>query len=122
MPTYEITGNAQNRFVQAAALLHLLDPVRGEPTAYGLDQDANPLEQDRERLLKRKFLDSFALICAKKKDGDTVSAACLEEGFPGGTIVRVASNQGVAKSTLFELRELVAILNGVASGGEYTDE
>ncbi|KIW33235.1 uncharacterized protein PV07_00101 [Cladophialophora immunda] len=119
MPIYEVTGNAQSRFVQAAALLHLLDPVRGEPTAYGLDQDSNTLEQNRERLLKRKFLDSFALIYAKKKDSDTVSAACLEEGFPEGTIVRVASNQGVAKSTLFELRELMTILNGVASG-EYT--
>ena len=121
MPIYEVTGNAQSRFVQAAALLHLLDPVRGEPTAYGLDQDSNTLAQNRERLLKRKFLDSFALICARKKDGDTVSAACLEEGLPEGTIVRVASNQGVAKSTLFELRELMTILNGVASGGKYHD-
>ncbi|ETI20558.1 hypothetical protein G647_08595 [Cladophialophora carrionii CBS 160.54] len=115
MPLYEITGNTQSRFVQAAALLHLLDPVRGEPSAYGLDQDSNTLEQNRERLLKRKFLDSFALICAKKKDGDTVSAACLEEGRPEGTIVRIASNQGVAQSTLAELRELVAVLNGVAA-------
>jgi len=81
MPLYEITGNAQSRFIQAAALLHLLDPVRGEPTAYGLDQDSNTLEQNRERILKRKFLDAFARICAKKKDGDTVSAACLEKAF-----------------------------------------
>jgi hypothetical protein len=36
-----ITGNTQNRFIQAAVLLHLLDPVRGEPTAYGLDRDPN---------------------------------------------------------------------------------
>lgn len=44
-----------------------------------------------------------------------MSAACLEEGFPEGTIVRIISNQGVAKSTLCEL---VAILNGVAGGGK----
>ena len=109
MPIYEITGNLQCRFIQAAALLHLLDPVRGEPSAYGLDRDANTLEQNRERLLKRKFLDSWAFICAKRKDGDTVSAACLEEGLPEGTILRVASNQGVADSTLDELRGLVQI-------------
>ncbi|KAH0829622.1 hypothetical protein FOPE_10283 [Fonsecaea pedrosoi] len=116
MPIHEITGNAQSRFIQAAALLHLLDPVRGEPTAYGLDQDSSTLEQNRERLLKRKFLDSFALICARKKDAGTVSAACLEEGHPEGTIVRIASNQGVSQFTLDKLRELVTILNGVASG------
>lgn len=118
MPIFEITGNAQSRFLQAAALLHLLDPVRGEPTAYGLDQDSDALVQNGERLLKRKFLDSFALICAKRKDGDTVSAACLEEGLPEGTVIRVASNQGVSDATLCELREMVAILNAVAAGGE----
>lgn len=118
MPIFEITGNAQSRFVQAAALLHSLDPVRGEPTAYGLDRDLNALEQNRERLLKKKFLDSFALICAKKKDGDTVSAACLEESLPEGTVIRVASNEGVQEATLAELQELVAILNAVAAGGE----
>ena len=42
-----ITGNTQNRFIQAAVLLHLLDPVRGEPTAYGLDRDPNEIEPQR---------------------------------------------------------------------------
>lgn len=119
MPIFEITGNAQSRFIQAAALLHLIDPVRGEPTAYSLDLDSDSVDSDRDRLLKRKLLDSFALICATKKDGDTVSAACLEDGFPEGTVVRVASNQRFAKTTLSELRQLVAILNGVAGHGEY---
>lgn len=73
----EITGNVWDRFMQAAALLRLLDPVRGEPTAYGLDQESHSVQAPRERLLKRKFLDSFALIYATKKDGDTVSAACV---------------------------------------------
>lgn len=118
MAINEITGNVQRRFVQAAVLLHLLDPVRGEPTTHGLDRDLNEFELNRERLLKRKFLDSFALVCATKKDGDTVSAACLEEGLPEGTVIRVASNHGVAKATLRALQELVAVLNSVASGGE----
>jgi hypothetical protein len=97
---------------------HLLDPVRGEPAAYGLDRDPNEIELQRERQLKRKFLDSFALISATKKDGDTVSAASIEEGLPEGTVVRVASNHGVKNTTLRGLRDLVAILNGVASRGE----
>lgn len=112
-----ITGNVRNRFIQAAVLLHMLDPVRGEPTAHGLDQDLHGIETPRERLLKRKFLDSFALVCATRKDGDSVSAACMEEGMPQGTIIRIASNSGVRESTLSQLRELVHTLNSVASGG-----
>ena len=77
-----ITGHARDRFIQAAVLLHALNPVRGEPTGYGLDQDPYDIETPRERLLKRKFLDFFALLCATKKDGDTMSAACIEEGLP----------------------------------------
>lgn len=112
-----ITGHARDRFIQAAVLLHTLNPVRGEPTGYSLDQDPHDIETPRERLLKRKFLDSFALICATKKGGDTVSAACLEEGLPQGTIVRIASNSGVRENTLGQIRELVNVLNDVASGG-----
>ncbi|KAI0810000.1 hypothetical protein GGR55DRAFT_647604 [Xylaria sp. FL0064] len=107
----EITGNAQNRFIQAAVLLHLLDSVRGEPTEHGLDRDTHEVEPYQERLLKRKFLDSFALICATKKDGDTVLAVSIEEGFPEGTLIRIASNHGVTNSTLCGLRELVVVLN-----------
>ncbi|KIW16613.1 hypothetical protein PV08_03801 [Exophiala spinifera] len=116
MSVHEITGNIQSRFVQVTTLLHLIDPVRGEPTVYGLDQGANAGQQSREKLLKKRFLDSVALICARRKDGDTVSAACLEEGLPEGTVVRIASNQGVSDSTLTELREIIHILNGIASG------
>ncbi len=117
MTPLEITGHLRNRFIQAAVLLHTLDPVRGEPTGYGLDQDPHDIETPRERLLKRKFLDSFALICATKKGGDSVSAVCLEEGLPQGTIVRIASNSGVRENNLDQLRELVNVLNRVASGG-----
>jgi len=114
----EITGNVRDRFIQAAALLHLLDPVRGEPTAYGLDQEPHSGEVSRERFLRRKFLDSFALICATRKDGATVSAACLEEGGPGGTVVRIASNAGVSGETLTYLRDILGILNSIAIKGK----
>lgn len=117
MTPLEITGHARDRFIQAAVLLYILNPVRGEPTGYGLDQDPHDIETPRERLLKRKFLDSFALICATKKDGDSVSAACLEEGSPQGTVVRIASDSGVRENTLNQLRELVNVLNDVANGG-----
>lgn len=100
MTLLEITGNAQSRFIQAAVLLHLLDPVRGEPTVYELDRDLNEVEPQRERLLKRKFLESFALVCATKKDGDTVSAVSIEEGFSEGTVLRVARNHGLEPFTL----------------------
>lgn len=110
-----ISGNVRDRFIQAAVLLHMLDPVRGEPTAYGLDQDPYEIQSSRERLLKRKFLDSFALLCATKKDGDSVSAACMEEGLPEGTIVRVASNGGVRESTLYQLQQILDALNDIAN-------
>ena len=39
---YESHGsnrNVRNRFVQAALLFHMLDPVRGEPTVHDLDEE-----------------------------------------------------------------------------------
>jgi hypothetical protein len=118
MCAIRITGNAQDRFVQAAVLLHMLDPVRGEPTAHGLDQDPHELETPRERLSKQKFLDSFALLCAIKKDGDSISAACMEDGLPQGTIIRIASNAGVRESTLYQLQKILDSLNSVADAGD----
>ena len=117
MTALHIQGNLRERFLQDAVLLYRLDPVRGEPSAYGLDQDPFELEGIQKGWLKRKFLDSIALICAVKRDGDTVSAACLEEGMPAGTVLRIASNSGVSHSTLDQLRVLIEILNNVASGG-----
>jgi len=117
MAAIAITGNVRKRFIESATLLFLLDPVRSEPSTYGLDQDPNEVTVPRERFLRRKFLDSFALICAITKDGDSVSAACLEEGKPEGTILRIASNSGVSENTLSRLREITAILNDIAAGG-----
>ncbi|KAF6825595.1 hypothetical protein CPLU01_10173 [Colletotrichum plurivorum] len=112
--TLEITGNLQKRFMQDAALLFKLDPVRGSPTTYGLDLPPNNAEGSREAMLKRKFLDSVALLASTHKDGDRVSAATLEEGAPEGTVVRVASNNGVDDSTLRRLRELIGDLSNIA--------
>lgn len=117
MAAIAISGNVRKRFIESAALLFLLDPVRSESSTYGLDRDPNEVEAPRERLLRRKFLDSFALICAITKDGDSVSAACLEEGKPEGTIIRIASNSGISEDTLNQLREITAILNDIATGG-----
>jgi len=117
MGEFAISGNVRDRFVQVAVLLHMLDPVRGEPTAHGLDQGQNAVETTREQLLKRKFLDSFALICATKKGGDSVSGACIEEGSPRGTIVRIASNAGVREDTLRQLQAILDCLNGMAAAG-----
>jgi hypothetical protein len=114
---FKIQGNLRDRFVQSAVLLRMLDPVRGEPTVYGLDQDPHEIGTERERQLKRKFLDSFALISATKKDGKTVSAACLEEGALQGTVVRLARNSGVGEDDLKQLRDLVIILNHIAQKG-----
>jgi hypothetical protein len=117
VPSLEITGNVRERFVQAATLLYLLDPVRGEPTTYGLDQDAPNLQEPKDRALKRKFLDSFALICATRQDRDAVSAACLEEGEPEGTVVRIASNGGVSEETLSRLRSILSLLQSISNEG-----
>ena len=119
MSDHEITGNLRDRFIQGVVLLFLLDPVRGEPTVYSLDKDSSAVEHPRELLLKRKFLDSFALICAVRKDAKTVSAACLEEHQGEGTVVRIASNAGVCENTTNSLRHIVALLKLIAVRGKF---
>lgn len=116
----EITGNLRDRFVQAAVLLQTLGPVHEESAElHTLDQDFSQYEigADHENFLKQRFLDSFALICSTEKDSARVSAACLEEGSPEGTIIRVASNGGVTEHTLRELRDLVDVLNSTIADG-----
>jgi hypothetical protein len=115
--TIEVPEKIRRRFIHAAVLLSMLDPVRGEASTQSLDEDPAKTELTREQFLKRKFLDSSALICAVRKEGDSVSAACMEEGEPQGTIVRVASNAGVSEGTLEMLRAIIDKLNTIASGG-----
>ncbi|TLD09628.1 hypothetical protein PspLS_11751 [Pyricularia sp. CBS 133598] len=117
MASYEITGNIQKRFIENAVLLHLLDPVRGSPTANSLDRNPYDPGESRESVLKRKFLDSLALVASTHKNGDKVSAATLEEGAPDGTVIRVASNAGVCDSTLLCLQGLISDLNEIAATG-----
>jgi hypothetical protein len=91
--------------------------MRGKASNQSLDEDPAKTELTREQFLKRKFLDSFALRCAVRKERDSVSAACIEEGEPQGTIVRVASNAGVSEGTLEMLRAIIDKLKIIASGG-----
>jgi hypothetical protein len=106
----EITGTLLNRYVQAVALLYILDPVRGEPTAYGLDLDSPSVHAPFDLSLKRKFLDAIALISAFEKDPSCISAACFDKEQPAETTIRIASNGGVADRTLVFLEEILSIL------------
>jgi hypothetical protein len=118
MSALQITGNLRKRYIQAAALLRILDPVRGEPTTYGLDYESHSIQDPLDRVLKRKFLDSFALICAvQKKNSDNVLAACLDKDSPEGTVIRIASNAGVSVTTLNDLRDILSFLCNVAARG-----
>ena len=118
MSNLEITGNLRKRYIQAAALLLLLDPVRGEPTTYGLDHDSDSLHDPFDRVLKRKFLDAFALVCAyQKMNSDSISAACLDKDSPEGTVIRIASNAGVPQPVLASLRDIVSYLRDISMKG-----
>ncbi|ETS79706.1 hypothetical protein PFICI_09559 [Pestalotiopsis fici W106-1] len=111
-----VTGSVLKRFTQTSTLLWLLDPVRGEPTIHNLDRHPSDTHQGASERKTSKFLDSIALLFATRKDGDTVSAATLEEGQPEGTIIRIASNAGVEDDTLEQVRAIVNILNHAANG------
>jgi hypothetical protein len=113
-----LTGNAQKRFVQITTLLSLIDPVRGEPIAHSLDRHPHDGKQTRERL-RKKFLDSFALICStSRKGGETASAVCLENSHPSGTIIRLARNLGVPEGLTNSLQAILDDLAAVASRGK----
>lgn len=115
----QVSKGDLKRFVVQAALLRLIDPVRGEPTRTALDE--NP---DWEILsgqnLKQKFLDSFALICSTSSSGaETASAVCLEQDAPTGTILRVARNRGLTPGDLAGLERVLQILRVVAEKSMY---
>jgi hypothetical protein len=116
MIVIEIIGNLRSRFIQVVVLLRMLNLVRDDPTIHDLDQDLHNIDISRERLLKRKFLDFFALICVTKKDDDSVLATCMEESASQGIVLRIASNSEVGERTLGQLRELVDTLNSIGSG------
>lgn len=118
MVMLSLSGSLQMRFLEAVLLLRALDDVRGVPTVHGLDLKECP-SADRTHLLKRKFLDSFALICATHKGGDSVSAACMEESLSEGTTIRIACNNGVRDAVLSNGRDIVEILAKLARGGAF---
>lgn len=109
MAVLSLTGNLQKRFLETVLLLRALDEVRGVPTTHGLDS-GECLSAHRLDLLKRKFLDYFALVCATHKGGNCVSAVCMEENQPEGTIIRLACNGGVGDSILSNAREILKML------------
>lgn len=111
------TGQALQRFTKVVTLLHLIDPVRGEPTVHSLDRHPHDSIGQRENIQK-KFLDSFALICStSRRGGDTASAVCLEPGHPSGTVLRLARNLGVQPDLLDRLQAILDNLSLVATGG-----
>lgn len=113
----EISGTTLDRYIQGATLLRLLDPVRGDPTSYGLDQEARTIQAPFDRIIKRKFLDAIALICASEKGSDSISAACFDLDDSEGTVIRIASNGGVSNRTISYLDDLLGALTGFSTQG-----
>ncbi|EKJ68746.1 hypothetical protein FPSE_11077 [Fusarium pseudograminearum CS3096] len=112
----QIRGSGLNHFVLYSALLRLIDPVRGDPTRL-LDEnpDSSLLSASQ---LKKKFLDSFALICATSDKGaETAAAVCLETNQQTGNILRVARNHGFCPNVLASLENVLQLLRDVARKG-----
>ena len=114
-----LTGDTHKRFTVVAALLSMIDPVRGESTVHSLDRHPHDNARKQEHLQK-KFLDSFALICStSSKGGETASAVCLEPGYPSGTVLRLARNLGVPRELISSLELILDDLTAIASRGMY---
>ncbi|WZH46921.1 uncharacterized protein QYS62_008048 [Fusarium acuminatum] len=110
----QIGGADLRRFVLHSALLRLIDPVRGEPTRYTLDENPDSSLSGSWQLTQ-KFLDSFALICSTSGSGaKTASAVCLETHGQDGTILRVARNHGLTPEDLAGLKKVLKLLQEVA--------
>lgn len=113
------TGPAQKRFTKVVTLLHLIDPVRGEPTEHSMDRHPHEGFGQREHHQK-KFLDSFALICStSRQGGDTAAAVCMEPNHPSGTILRLARNLGVPPNLVDRLQAVLDNLTLVATRGAW---
>ncbi|KAK2022205.1 hypothetical protein LX32DRAFT_205538 [Colletotrichum zoysiae] len=116
------SGKAHQRFVLTATLLYLIDPVRGEPTTHGLDKHPHDdfWELDQPQ---KKFLDSFALICSTSRvGGETASAVSLEQGHPGGNVLRLARNSGVSETLLDQLHDILNDLTSVSQRDKKSKE
>lgn len=113
-PVQSASGNAQRRFYLVTTLLSMIDPVRGEPTAHGLDKHPHDSIQRKDSMLK-KFLDSFAWICSTSKNGATTSAVALEQHGAMGTVLRLARNLGAPDDLIPRLQLLLDELATVAT-------
>jgi hypothetical protein len=112
-PTH-VKGTELRRFVFCSTILCKIDPARGAPTKTSFDDGPNGDGLSTQQL-KRKFLDSFALICSTSEFGaETASAACLEEHDPAGVVLRVARNQGLTPDVLAGLQGILQILRAVS--------
>lgn len=118
----QINGFDLKRFVVHAALLRLIDPVRGEPTRTPLDENPEYDSSNGQRL-KQKFLDSFALICATSDSGgESASAVCLEQDDASAKVtLRVARNHGWTPNDLIGLESILQVLRIVAKRGIVLD-
>jgi len=115
MTVIEIIDNLRSHFIQAVVLLCILNSVRDDLMIHDLDQDSHNINISREHLLKRKFLDFFALICVTKKNDDSVSATCMKKDVLQETVFQIVSNFKVGERILSQLRELVNTLNSIES-------
>jgi hypothetical protein len=77
----------------AAVLLHLIDPGRGDRTRHGVDQDIPEFRTSRERILKRKFLGSFAVKFATKKGVTAYRRLAWRKGNSKGRSFGLRSTQ-----------------------------
>ncbi|KAL0940192.1 uncharacterized protein CTRU02_202955 [Colletotrichum truncatum] len=116
-----VLGEAHRRFVIVTTLLHLIDPVRGEATTHSLDRHPHD-DSWKYQQLQKKFLDSFALAASTSRKGrESASAVCLEEGRPGGNVLRLARNIGVPEELLSKLQEILDDLTAVSLKVQNTD-
>lgn len=102
-----------------AALLNLIDPVRGDAIRTLLDENPDG-DSSSGQQLKQKFLDSFALICSTSRFGkDTAAAVCLEEHSPTAATLRVARNRGLTPKDSAGLESVLQVLRAVAKKGSH---
>lgn len=101
-----------------AALLALIDPVRGTPTKESLETYYAQDEFLQSYQVRQRFLNSFAFICSTSSSGkETASAVCMEQNRLGEIILRVARNHGLSRPDLNGLERVLQILIAAARGG-----
>lgn len=111
----KLIDNVPNCFFQAIFLFRMLDSICEKLTIHDLNKDLHEIRTSRECLLKRKFLDSFALICVIKRNDDSVLTTYMKKNASQETIIWIANNFEISERILSQLRELIAMLNNIES-------